>query len=203
MSWLNAICDWIFKPDNLTAISTFIIAIFTIVLVVVGYMQARLICKTIDLARQEFVASHRPRIKLRNVIYDSNQIIYWLVNIGDTRATISESWVFAELMEQGSRFRPILPTGHDDLGKLIIDGGETKELVCALSNGMSFWIRYPNSRRIGIDGPPIFWDGYFAGAIVYSDDSGIKRQSAFRRRWDDKSLTFVRLENEQDHEYSD
>jgi hypothetical protein len=51
--------------------------------------------------------------------------------------------------------------------------------------------------------PPVFGERYFTGTIVYIDDLGIRRQSVFRRIWDDKSHSFVRLANERDLEYSD
>jgi len=91
---LYVIVGWIRDPNNLTAISTFIIAAFTIVLAWVGYCQSRLIRRSIDLARQEFVATHRPRILVRFVqgpFYDENGLEFvWvtLVNVGETDATI-------------------------------------------------------------------------------------------------------------------
>jgi hypothetical protein len=65
LNWLYAIIDWLRDPNILTAISTLIIALFTIVLAWVGYRQARLIRKSIDLARAEFISSHRLRCHLR------------------------------------------------------------------------------------------------------------------------------------------
>lgn len=48
-----------------TAVATAFIAIFTIVLVRVTGRQARLTTAALNLARQEFVATHRPRVVLR------------------------------------------------------------------------------------------------------------------------------------------
>ena len=59
MIWLCALWNWIRDPDNLTAISTFVVAIFTVVLALVAYVQARLLRKSIDLARAEFLSTHR------------------------------------------------------------------------------------------------------------------------------------------------
>ncbi len=52
---LYAVLNWLIDPVNLTAISTVVIAAFTIVLAVVGYFQARLIRQSIDLARQDLL----------------------------------------------------------------------------------------------------------------------------------------------------
>jgi hypothetical protein len=89
-----AVLEWIRDPNNLTAISTFVIAAFTIVLAGVGYCQSRLIRKSIDLARQEFAATHRPRIVVRFIqgpLHDENEFefvrVTW-VNKGETDGTI-------------------------------------------------------------------------------------------------------------------
>jgi hypothetical protein len=50
-----------------TAIATVFIAIFTIVLAIVTNRQARLTRKSIDLARDEFLASHRPKIIVHSI----------------------------------------------------------------------------------------------------------------------------------------
>jgi hypothetical protein len=52
MRWLCAIFNWIIDPDNLTAISTFTIAIFTIVLACVTRRQAILTKKAINISER-------------------------------------------------------------------------------------------------------------------------------------------------------
>jgi hypothetical protein len=129
-----------------------------------------------------------------------------LVNLGGTAATIVESWIFAEFVEENTRLRPLVPDGHYDLGQITLLGGESKNLRYPLRAGISFAIKWPATRRIGIDGqPPIFGQRYFVGVLTYTDDLKIRRRSIFRRRWDDDSLTFVRLtpDQERDHEYAD
>src|ERR1700688_3673164 len=64
MNCIRLIFSWIRDPNNLTAISTAVIAAFTIILAGVGYCQARLIRKSINLARAEFNATHRPKIRI-------------------------------------------------------------------------------------------------------------------------------------------
>jgi hypothetical protein len=89
-----AVFGRILDPNNLTAISTFFIAAFTIVLAWVGYRQLRLIRKSIDLARQEFAATHRPQIVVRFIhgpLHDENAfefVCITLVNKGETDGTI-------------------------------------------------------------------------------------------------------------------
>jgi hypothetical protein len=174
-----------------TAIATVFIAAFTIVLTRVTGRQAtlthetlKLTHETLRLAREEFIASHRPRIILRNVIFDAEQMVFWLANIGDTRATIVESRIQPEFVPDGTRFRP-RPTGHHDLGQVILEGGETREFT------------YHGHTPAQFAGTP--GSLYFAGTIVYADDNGVKHQSAFRRRWSPEG--FMRLQDERDQEY--
>jgi hypothetical protein len=159
------------------------------------------------LARAEYISSHYPRIILRDAYLVGETIHYTLVNIGSTPAKVIESWIFAEFVEQGTRLRPLFPTNHYDFGRHSgFVAGESKELQYTLPPEVSFAIKWPATRKIGINGqPPIFGERYFVGVVTYTDDLGVKRRSIFRRRWDDASLTFVRLtpEQERDHEYTD
>jgi hypothetical protein len=77
-----------------TAVATAFIAIFTIVLVFVTGRPARLTTAALNLARQEFVATHRPRVILRYIQspFENEEgfQFYWVtfVNIGGDRAII-------------------------------------------------------------------------------------------------------------------
>lgn len=203
MEWLCAFWNWIRSPDNLTAVSTLVIAAFTVVLALVGYCQARLIRKSIDLATKEFIATHRPRIVLRNIDLASGSVLYVLVNIGDTKATIVESWIMMEFLPDSSALRPLRSLGHDDLGRLVFEAGEMKELtyVAPGVTGASADAMI----RVGIEEGLIAGHAYFTGTIVYEDDRHVRRRAVFRRRLNTKGESFERLspEQERDNEYSD
>jgi hypothetical protein len=94
MDRFYAVLDWLWHPDNLTAISTFVIAAFTAVLVRVGYCQARLIRKSIDLTRAEYVSTHRPRVILRDVNWEGHSDIHYTL--------VSQS-VFRRIRDDKSR----------------------------------------------------------------------------------------------------
>ena len=96
---MSAIFKWLFDPTNLTAISTLTIAAFTGALIAVGWCQAHLTRKTIDLARDEFIATHRPRVVLKEIrdtkpgsFADGKKayIEIVLANAGESLATVSE-----------------------------------------------------------------------------------------------------------------
>jgi hypothetical protein len=69
--WALAKTSWdLFLHDPaaaITAASTAVIAFFTIVLVFVTGRQARLTRKAIELGNREFIATHRPRIRIREI----------------------------------------------------------------------------------------------------------------------------------------
>jgi hypothetical protein len=64
MDLLNAIYDWISDPDNLTAISTLTIALFTIVLALVTGRQAALTKESIRVTERALLDLERARIVL-------------------------------------------------------------------------------------------------------------------------------------------
>ena len=202
MSLLD-ISKW--TPDGVTATATVVIALFTFVLAIATIIQAAFTRAAIRLARDEFISSHRPRVILRDIIWEGHaDIHYTLANTGETRATIIESRVMVEFVQRGTAVRPLRAFGHDDLGRVVLAAGELREFTCAIPGELSVAMRFPDTRRIGIEGKePVFGERYFAGTIVYIDDLSIRRQSTFRRIRDDASRSFVRLADERDQEYAD
>jgi hypothetical protein len=189
---------WIAAFTGMLAISTVLLWRSTRNAAIAGERQLKIV-------EAEFVSTHRPRVILRDVIWEGYaDIHYTLANVGETQATVVESWVMVEFVERGHAVRPLRSFGHDDLGRLILAAGEMKERICPIPGELSVAMRVPNIRRIGIDGKePIFGERYFTGTIVYADEIGVRRQTAFRRIWNDQSQSFVRLTNERDQEYAD
>jgi hypothetical protein len=206
---------WLMVFTGFVAVFTLMLAGATVQLYRAGERQLKLIERnateqsrdikaSIDLARAEFVSAHYPRIILRDARVVGENVIYLLTNIGATPAIIIESWIMVEFVEQSTPISPLRSLDHDDLERLSFAGGETKDLTYRLPSEISFAFKYPDTRRIGLEGrPPILGERYFVGTLVYTDDLKIKRRSIFRRRWDDASHNFVRLKDERDHEYAD
>jgi hypothetical protein len=91
----SVVLDFLEKYNGaLTAVATAFIAAFTIVLARVTGRQARLTTDALNLARQEFVANHRPRVILRYIQgpfeNEEGRQFVWVtfVNIGANTATI-------------------------------------------------------------------------------------------------------------------
>jgi hypothetical protein len=92
-----------------TAVATVFIGVFTWVLACVTGRQARLTRASIELVRNEFISTHRPRIILRDVCMGSGrEVFYMLVNRGGTKATVVESWILAERIPPGQFIRPCI-----------------------------------------------------------------------------------------------
>ena len=179
------------------ATATIILAVATVGLGIGTIFQIRL-------ARAEFIQTHRPQIILRDVWMENNkqEILYILVNIGGTKATVVESWILAEFIPRGRFIRPLRSYGHDDLGRLTFAAGEMKDLTYRVPGEISAYIMFPDAMRIGAENePPMIGHFYFTGTILYSDDAGNKRRSVFRRRWDSLSEGFDRADP--DLEYAD
>src|ERR1043166_2203791 len=210
--------------DNVVAFGTLLIAVFTFTLyrsttrlweagekqiramIAISTKQDLRTRDALDIARAQFISAHRPKIILRDVHLIADTVHYLLVNIGSTEATILESYVRAEFVEDRTRFAPLRTTEHADLWGIKFAGGEAKELRCPMPDEVSYFIKWRDARRIGTDTrAPMVGKVYFVGAIVYIDERNVKRRSIFRRLWDDASLTFIRLtpEQERDHEYAD
>lgn len=203
MLWLSTFWSWIRDPSNLTAISTLVIAAFTIVLAWASYWQARLIRKSIDLARTEFVSTHRPRIILRDIHVVDDDVLYMLVNVGDTKATIVESWILMEFLPDGSVLRPLRSFGHDELGRIVFQPGEMKDLTYTVPGVTG--TQSSDMMRVGIEVGLIRGQRYFTGTVLYEDDLGVRRRSVFRRKMNAEGKGFERLSvaEERDNEYSD
>jgi hypothetical protein len=104
-----------------TAVATAFIAIFTIVLVFVTGRQARLTTAALNLARQEFVATHRPRVIVRYIQgpFENEEggqfYCVAFVNIGANRAIIEAFG--ADLAKRSGETDRWVPPGFDAVAK--------------------------------------------------------------------------------------
>lgn len=183
----------------ITAIATVFIALFTIVLARVSRTQARLTNAALKLARDEFDATHRPHLVIRDLFRRENAITYLLVNIGDAPGTIVESRIVAEFvpLKEQNHIPPLRSAGHDDLGRLSFEVGEAKELLYEVPPDLDFNSGFKQAIRGQPSGQI-----YFGGTIVYSDRRGQRRRTLFRRSWNAAVQRFGYL-RDGDLEYED
>jgi hypothetical protein len=190
-----AIVALISDPNKLTAVSTSIIAAFTVVLVGVSYSQSRLIRKSIELTKSEFIATHRPRIIVRLVQgpfveADAKPQFVWvtIANIGVTKATVLE-WG-ADLARRKGRnwITPGLDAGPKVIDPIVLVSGRRHSFTVAA--------------KIPYDDAQIFSDVFddladsadkaelcAVGVIRYADESNIVRETGFFRVYHTASET--------------
>ncbi|HTW35213.1 MAG TPA: hypothetical protein VMD53_11405 [Rhizomicrobium sp.] len=93
------VCEGVTLDDNadlLTALATLAVAGFTLTLWLTSNEQARLTRKAIEVARDEFTTTHRPRIRIRFITPHSNKsgtATFRVVaaNVGETPANVTET----------------------------------------------------------------------------------------------------------------
>lgn len=190
---------WIFLDAHggaVTAIATVFIAAFTVVLAFVTRRQSIIAANARELAADEFIASHRPRLRVRNIVITNqdswserghdyfpvgNAIAgqFYVSNVGGSDATIIETR-FQFIWPPDGRLPMRRPYEGED--------GNTSVLPLKLAPGESGNGMIP--RGVGRDGEnPDFhtvsgesgWRLYAMGWVIYEDGREVRRRTAFCR----------------------
>lgn len=191
--WSAKLTDW------LLAVLTFFLALFTYQLWKSTEKLWASTKATVELAREEFTATHRPRI----VIYEmqthsgdgstaDGRVHFRYVNVGDTDAFVTSIssvilWTDKGLVRAGVEprshnviRRPIhVPSGNNGYA-ISIDDVDTIKLI--------------QSGRNGHD------TAYCVGVVVYRDTNDIERRTGFCRRYDSERERWLKVEDP-DYEY--
>jgi hypothetical protein len=161
---------------------------------------------TIQLGQREFVSTHRPKLILRQAfaplpVEDTPIFIQFTIsNIGESRAWIVESVFVVELFRQTALV--VIPAAD---GAMQLDTGRRSGII------------EPGENRVFAHSPPLAWDVdtrrsyaehdrglFFSGHIVYIDDNSVRRQTAFRRKYDPGTERFYRIPGHaEEHDYAD
>lgn len=169
--------------------------------------------KSIDLARQEFVSTHRPRIILREAIIGSVlegepiTVFFNLANVGETTGEIMRSSVRVEIVARGFEHLML----HDsaemkyDLGELTLGAGSAT--IVKFAGETPKWNKEQFRERSfeTTSGPRMYRNAmvHFTGQFIYVDEFGIARRTAFRRELNPARQRFYRIPDEPDLDYSD
>jgi hypothetical protein len=192
--WEKFVCD---PTLPLTAL----LAVFTSVLAWVSFRQLEAIRLTrdgIELTRESFIATHRPRLIVRyigNYYAQDNapeECVAKVTNVGATDATIIafEGWMFRPKLENIGDKRPE-PRPRDPV--TLEPGGSYDLQVQSLrtySDAVMFDAVQPGVELIA-------W-----GAVRYKDDNGMERETAFYQRYDENKRLFVSVRDAPE-EYQD
>lgn len=177
-----------------TVIATVFICFFTFVLAIITRRQAILTRESINLARDEFVATHRPRIIVRFIatsyLNGHQSVDVHVVNIGESAATIRELGCgLARRKERDWLTRGI--TGDPkQVDPIVLVSGERHVFEKAAS------ITYADAEIFGdaIDGTGDerrTIETCAFGSIRYTDETGIERETGFFRVYDPSSEKFI------------
>jgi hypothetical protein len=160
---------------------------------------------SVDLARQEFVATHRPRVILRYIqgpfYNDEGHRFIWLtfVNTGANSAIIQAFG--GDLAQRGSSIEDWAPPGLDaspqDIVPIVLACGQRHVFtVTAKTNAISDKAIFEDAIGPG--------DQICAvGTIRYSDTNGVSRDTGFFRVLDDEGIGFVVSKHDSEMEYQD
>jgi hypothetical protein len=176
---------------------------FTLFLVVIGAWQGHAIYRQIDLGREEFTATNRPKLVVRELLILGAptsgrpiKIRYVIANVGASRAKIVESHIETQRITDDI-LRPLQPIEGDNtaVGDALLEPGQLifRECQSTLS-----WQDFINE-IYGTDGSIKL---YFRGFVVYTDWNGLKRRTAFCRQYDFGARRF-RIIDDPDYEYAD
>ncbi len=165
--------------------------------------------KSIELAREEFIANHPPKLRVHSVIleYDyipvigggrPGEIQCFVDNIGGSMATIKERNLTFKKLEEP--MPPILPFRESLLiEKTIFRGESTIELLFLDDEVVNTLRLYETEMKGGSKRTNT--DLYFFGYIDYLDNIGTIRRIAFCRQFNIITKRFTAV-NDEDYEYS-
>jgi hypothetical protein len=202
--WLRQVAEFLnYISPSMTAIATVAIAAFTLTLWRATTEQGRLTRESIQLARDEFNATHRPRISVRGfrtlaeTVGDaevSTTFIY--ANVGDLPAKIVE-------IRTNVTIDRTLPSGlifvRHKIEHVTLASGE-KETFAINDNSMEMHFH----RTTNQDRPPssVPSTAYVTGVIVYEDTAGRRRETGFCRVNNDGIDRWLLAEHSE-YEYQD
>jgi len=180
----------------------------------VTWRQARLTRELIAVARDEFISSHPPEIIVRRVSLDQGtlfavapitrpwKIQYILANTGRSSATIFEG---NATVKQFTGSLPAIPPFEDTFNLVLevtLGAGESVPLTSELDPQDPIVARV----RLGQTTDLTHGDGaeeiYFFGYMLYRDNIGVVRRTAFCRRLDIQTQRFI-VVSDPDYEYRD
>lgn len=200
-----------------TAIATIIIAAFTVILAFVTRRQALLTREVIKLSRNEFTATHRPKLKVRHVrlresvalptaFFNHGEDIdgsIVVVNVGGTKAKIvdsryriffSQESVLPISTPYDRDYQTLFEIGHSlDVGESRTAPIVDKVIMKPAPPGIDVELRQFERGR---------WKLYVMGWIRYQDEVGADRFMGFCRLRNNEDGRF-RAVDDPDYEYED
>lgn len=181
------------SAETWTAIATVSIAAFTLVLMAATIWQGRFTSKMINLAREEFIATHRPKVRVRAVRRFAPENAFWsaraiIINCGESGAVIDA--VDMRLMNR-DEIEPALDNAIVDIFPAHQPSTDKTPLVPGARRVLfQTSIIQRNTMDEILDETNIC----VIGRIVYLDKNGTQRQTGFFWAWDSQRHRFGPVE---------
>lgn len=184
-------------------------------------LQTDVLEKQKEIARQQYLAEHRPKLVLKDVFFSGDtefgEVSFEIANSGGVIASITGGFIALDFVADPREFKAFEGRSLEPLDKHtgFLPGAprpfaiRTRPLMQQQLATMRETLPFPDVREAARrDGAPS-WPGrplYFFGIIYYTDERGqefgVTRASVFRRRWNPEIGSFERTGNP-DHEYAD
>jgi hypothetical protein len=204
----TAVLDFVEEYNGvLTAVATAFIAAFTIVLARVTGKQAKLTTEALNLARQEFVANHRPRVILRYIQgpfenEEGHQFIWvTFVNVGANTATIEAFG--ADLAKRSDDTDdwavPGLDAGLKEISPIVLTCGQRHVFTVTARAVPDAELELQIFREAAVGDYQLC----AVGVIRYRDTFGVARDTGFFRVLSDDGGGFIISEYDSEMEYQD
>jgi len=186
---------------------TVMLALFTGVLALVSIWQGSLLNRQMRLARDEFNATHRPKIVIRGLFMvapnpshaNAARISFQVHNVGDTAALITEFNFFLMFEDEETVEMPIVRTeSPGELPQKLGVGDRIFWRGNAQVNPAKFMNATNQAFHFGEGESPL----NFRGTVSYEDMGGTVRHTSFHRAYDFNKRRFKRIENSE-AEYGD
>lgn len=186
----------------LSALATVAIAFFTVALVKVTSRQAAMTRESIDLARDEFLSTHRPKVIVSSFqMVSSSQLevgekvdfIFIARNIGDSPATVVEVRSATIVLRANARIPSDLSFPFKEEFNFQLASGERELLP---GNG--------GRELVGNEPMEIFAEDkslLCMGSIAYLDGGGRRRETGFCRRYRSRTGEWDTM-SESEYEYA-
>jgi hypothetical protein len=182
------------RDKEIIALSTLAIALFTIILAVASALQYTVLNRSIALARDEFLSTHRPRMRLKAIwlasadgqtsdpelrVQEPLIVRLDIVNFGNTSAFITRLNLAAIFVRADGQLPQRPP--YNEIGAPNLEFRPPFELI----RGMTFTQAISDGHVLTIDELSEVYHGrrtlYFVGTIDYRDSNGHPMQTAFCR----------------------
>jgi hypothetical protein len=156
--------------------------------------------------RRQADLAQRPKFVIREILFSATDaalnIRSVIANAGEGRGTIVESYGQVQTVKAECWSPPDTTSGKNLIGGYTLAPGQQVVWNLTVPMEPGTLITITHAAELIAQGKEVVTTIYFGGAFIYADDNGIRRRTAFLRRWDPRTDRFSRSDDP-DYEYVD